>query len=109
VNLWSRHKHVNHKISAMRCPHGLAEVDLFSPGAQEHWYEGYDILHAQAPVHRIPGAGFEPGTDAFILSKHEDIARVVGDEERFPVIGSIALRRLRTYKIVRNRTTDRTQ
>jgi cytochrome P450 len=87
-------KHVNHELSAMQCPHALAEVDLFSPGAQEHWYEAYDILHAEAPVHRIPGEGYEPGTDAFILSKHEDIAMVVRDEERFPVIGSIGLKKL---------------
>jgi cytochrome P450 len=87
-------KKVNHTISAMRCPHSLAEVDLFSPGAQEHWYEAYDILHAEAPVHRIPGEGYEPGTDAFILSKHEDIAMVVRDEERFPVVGSLALKKL---------------
>jgi cytochrome P450 len=87
-------KHVNHELSAMQCPHMLAEVDLFSPGAQEHWYEAYDILHAEAPVHRIPGEGYEPGTDAFILSKHEDIAMVVRDEERFPVIGSIGLKKL---------------
>ena len=87
-------KHTNHELSAMRCPHTLAEVDLFSPGAQEHWYEAYDILHAEAPVHRIPGEGFEPGTDAFILSKHEDIAMVVRDEVRFPVVGSIALKKL---------------
>lgn len=87
-------KHTNHELSAMRCPHTLAEVDLFASGAQEHWYEAYDILHAEAPVHRIPGEGFEPGTDAFILSKHEDIAMVVRDEERFPVVGSIALKKL---------------
>ena len=70
----------------------LDDVDLFSPGAQEHWYEAYDILHAEAPVHRIPGEGFEPETDAFILSKHEDIARVVRDQERFPVVTSLALK-----------------
>ncbi len=87
-------KHLNHNTSAMRCPHSLAEVDLFSPGAQEHWYEAYDILHAEAPVHRIPGEGYVEGTDAFILSKHEDIAMVVRDEERFPVVGSIALKKL---------------
>jgi cytochrome P450 len=84
----------NHELSPMRCPVHLEDVDLFSPGAQEHWYEAYDILHAEAPVHRIPGEGFEPGTDAFILSKHEDIALVVRDEERFPVIGSIFLKQL---------------
>lgn len=84
----------NHALSPMQCPHALADVDLFSPGAQEHWYEAYDILHAAAPVHRIPGEGFEPGTDAFILAKHEDIARVVRDEERFPVMGSMFVRQL---------------
>ena len=87
-------KRPNHHLSAMRCPVQLEDVDLFSPGAQEHWYEAYDILHDQAPVHRIPGAGFEPGTDAFILSKHEDIALVVRDERRFPVITSLGVRQL---------------
>ena len=82
----------NHELSPMKCPHSLEDVDLFSPGAAEHWYESYDILHKEAPVHRIPGEGFEPGTDAFILSKHEDIAAVVRDEDRFPVLGSIALK-----------------
>jgi len=84
----------NHKISAMSCPHDLNDVDLFSPGAQEHWYEAYDILHEQAPVHCIPGEGFEPGTDAFILSKHDDIALVVRDEDRFPVVGSVFLKQI---------------
>ena len=78
----------------MECPHSLEDVDLFSPGAQEHWYEAYEILHEQAPVHRIPGEGFEPGTDAFILSKHEDIANVVRDQDRFLVVGSLALQQL---------------
>jgi len=84
----------NHELSPMKCPHSLEDVDLFSEGAPEHWYECYDILHKEAPVHRIPGEGFEPGTDAFILSKHEDIARVVRDEERFPVLGSMAVKAL---------------
>ena len=76
------------------CPAALEDIDLFSPGAPEHWYEAYDILHAEAPVHRIPGEGFEPGTDAFILCKHEDIARVVRDEERYPVVGSLFLKQV---------------
>jgi cytochrome P450 len=70
----------------MKCPMSLAEVDLFSPGAQEHWYEAYPILHAQAPVHRIPGEGMTPDKDAFILSKFDDIAMVVRDGVRFPVL-----------------------
>ena len=70
--------------NAMKCPVSVEDVDLFSPGAQEHWYEAYPILHAKSPVHRIPGEGSEPGKDAFILTKYEDILRVVRDPERFP-------------------------
>ncbi|TDJ48512.1 MAG: cytochrome P450 [Gemmatimonadetes bacterium] len=74
----------NHDLSEMKCPVTLDDVDLFGPGAQEHWYEAYEILHREAPVHRIPGEGFAPGTDGFILSKYEDIASVVRDPVRFP-------------------------
>lgn len=77
-------KHPNHELSEMKCPVNLEDVDLFSPGAQEHWYEAYDILHRDAPVHRIPGEGFLPGTDGFILTKYDDISMVVKDWERFP-------------------------
>ncbi len=77
-------KKPNHALSAMKCPVTLEDVDLFSPGAPEHWYEAYDILHEQAPVHRLPGEGFAPGTDGFVLSRYEDVARVVRDEERYP-------------------------
>lgn len=76
-------RHVNHELSPMACPHSLADVDLFGPGAAEHWYEAYDILHREAPVLRLPGEGMTPGTDAFVLSKYEDISRVVKDWERF--------------------------
>ena len=74
----------NHDLSEMKCPMSLSDVDLFSPGAQEHWYEAYEILHDKAPVHIIPGEGTTAEHDAFILSKHEDISRVVKDPERFP-------------------------
>ncbi len=84
----------NHALSAMRCPMHLDDVDLFSAGAQEHWYEAYDILHDEAPVHCIPGEGFAPGTDAFILSKHEDIAAVVRDQERFPLPGAMLVQQM---------------
>jgi len=65
-------------------PRTLAEVDLFAPGAQEHWYDAYAILHAEAPVLRLPGEGLTPGSDAFVLTKYEDVRRVVMDWERFP-------------------------
>ena len=87
-------KKPNHELSEMRCPARLEDVDLFSTGAAEHWYEAYEILHAEAPVHRIPGEGYLPGTDGFILSKYEDIALVVREEARFPPAMSLALRQL---------------
>ncbi len=82
-------KHVNHERSPMACPVDLDTVDLFGDGAQEHWYEAYEILHRDAPVLRIPGGGFKPGTDAFVLTKHADISRVVKDPERFPPLGQV--------------------
>ena len=81
----------NHELSTMACPHTLEDVDLFSPGAQEHWYEAYPILHREAPVHIIPGEGFGPGSDGYILSKYEDIERVVKDPERFTPTMTIAM------------------
>ncbi|MDB3988448.1 cytochrome P450 [Pseudomonadales bacterium] len=87
-------KKPNHELSEMACPHQLADVDLFALGAQEHWYEAYDILHNEAPVHRIPGEGFMPGTDAFILTRYEDISRVVKDEQRYPPALSLMIRQL---------------
>jgi cytochrome P450 len=68
----------------MKCPMSVRDVDLFSPGAQEHWYEAYPILHRESPVHRIPGEGTTPNHDGFILTKYEDISLVVKDPVRFP-------------------------
>ena len=65
-------------------PQSLAEVDLFAPGAQEHWYAAYAILHEEAPVQRLPGEGLTPDSDAFVLTKYDDIKRVVRDWDRFP-------------------------
>jgi cytochrome P450 len=76
-------KHMNHELSPMACPVDLDDVDLFGEGAQEHWYEAYEILHRDAPVLRIEGGGLTPGTDAFVLTTHADVSRVVRDPERF--------------------------
>ena len=73
------------------CPVTLADVDLFCPGAQQHWYDAYPILHNDAPVQKIAGEGFTPGTDGFILTRHEDIALVVRDPDRFPPTLFLAL------------------
>ncbi|MEP2990235.1 MAG: cytochrome P450 [Parasphingorhabdus sp.] len=80
----SLEKSPNYALGSMDCPASLDDVDLFAPGAAEHWYESYDILHAQTPVYRISGQGLTPDKDAYILTKHEDISRVVKDWDRFP-------------------------
>ncbi len=54
-------------------------IDLFADGSQEHWFEDYQLLHNEAPISRIPGGGWLPGTDAFVLTKFEDIARITRD------------------------------
>jgi cytochrome P450 len=87
-------KHINHELSPMPCPVRLDDVDLFGDGAQEHWYEAYDILHREAPVLRIPDGGLTPGTDAFVLTKHEDVTTVVKDPARFRVISTMRVRQL---------------
>ena len=84
----------NHFLTDMKCPMQLDDVDLFSPGAQEHWYDAYPILHDQAPVLKLPGEGLAPGTDAFVLTKHEDINTVVRDPERFPPLTTEAVQQI---------------
>ena len=87
-------KFPNHELSPMRCPVRLSDVDLFSAGAQEHWYEAYPILHREAPVLRLPGEGLRPGTDGFVLTRYEDISRIVRDPERFPPTLTLAIRQI---------------
>lgn len=86
----------NHELSAMRCPVSLDDVDLFGPGAQEHWYEAYRILHDEDPVHVIPPdrASREPG--GYVLTKYSDISRVVRDPERFRPTITLAIDALRS-------------
>ena len=78
-------KHPNHELSEMRCPVTLDDVDLFGPGAAEHWYEAYV---------RLPGEGLNGRSDAFILTKYDDIAMVVKDPERFPPVMSLGVKQL---------------
>ena len=68
----------------MACPMQVGEVDLFAPGSQEHWYEAYSLLHEQSPVLKIPGGGKTPGTDAYVITKYEDISRIIRDPVAFP-------------------------
>ena len=85
----------NHELSEMRCPVTLEDVDLFGAGAQEHWYEAYEILHRESPALRIPGEGTGPDSDAFVLTRYEDIARVVKDPARFTPLITLAVELVR--------------
>ena len=82
-------KTANHRLGPMRCPVSLADVDLFGPGAQEHWYEAYPILHREAPVLVLSGEGLDGAGDAFVLTRYADIERVVKDPERFTPVMSL--------------------
>ncbi len=62
-----------------QCPVNHEEIDLFAAGSQEWWFEAYRVLQEECPVVRLPGEGRTPGTDAFILTRYEDIARVARD------------------------------
>lgn len=54
-------------------------IDLFDPATQENWYPAYERLRAEAPVFQIPG------TNLYVLSRYEDIIRVVRDPKLFSV------------------------
>ena len=96
-------RHENHELSPMRCPHALADVDLFSPGSAEHWYEAYAILHEEAPVVRLAGQGLTPERDAFILTKYEDVACVVRDWDRFmPTVSLLVAQIQQSGKLARD-------
>jgi cytochrome P450 len=82
------------QAAAVGCPHSIDDVDLFAEGAQEHWYDAYPVLHREAPVHRLPGEGLMPDTDAFILSRYDDINRVVKDPIRYTPITSLILEQI---------------
>ncbi len=78
----------------MSCPVTLADVDLFGPGAQEHWYEAYPILHREAPVLVLPGQGLDGVSDAYVLNSYADIERVVKDPQRYTPVMSLRVQEL---------------
>ena len=88
----------NHHLSPMSCPVSVEDVDLFGPGAQEHWYEAYPILHQDAPVLVLPGEGLDGKSDAFVLSSYADIERVVKDPERFTTVMSQMVAQLQALR-----------
>ncbi len=84
----------NQVSKVVSCPSKLSDVDLFGPGAQEHWYDAYPILHDEAPVLKLEGEGLSSDSDAFVLTKHEDINTVVRDPDRFPPLMSAVIQEI---------------
>ncbi len=84
----------DHDAPFAECPHSAQDVDLFGPGAPEQWYNAYDVLHREAPVLCLPGEGLTPDQDAYILTKYEDISRVVKNWERFPPTLSLLVKQI---------------
>jgi cytochrome P450 len=80
-------KAINHELSPLKCPVSLEDVDLFTPGAQEHWFEAYEIMHREMPILRIPGEGTTPNHDGFVITRYQDIADIVADPVTFPQPG----------------------
>jgi cytochrome P450 len=68
------------KTVAGQCPVDHRSIDLFEPGSQEYWFEAYKVLHEQCPVVHLPGQGRIPGSDAYIITRYEDIQRLVRDQ-----------------------------
>ena len=51
--------------------------DLFGPNANKTWYESYQKLRESAPVCKLPDLNM------FILTRYDDIAKVIRDSETF--------------------------
>ncbi|WP_379539412.1 cytochrome P450 [Novosphingobium tardum] len=58
---------------------GQPNIDLFDPATQEDWYPAYRELRDNHPVYRLPGS------DLYVLTRYEDIMRVVRDPKLFSV------------------------
>ena len=80
-----------HFSDARSCPSAADYPDLFAPGAQHSWYDSYVIHHREAPVVRYEGEGLFPGTDAYLLTKYEDLSGVVKDWARFTPVTSLSI------------------
>jgi cytochrome P450 len=84
------------RTPAGKCPHSVAQVDLFGPGSQEHWYQAYPLLHDHAPVLVLKDEGLNGIGDAFVLTRYEDIARVVKDPDRYASLMSLLVEDLQS-------------
>ena len=55
----------------------LSDINLLDPSLQENPYEAYSVLRSKAPVFLSPETGF------YVVSKYNDLKRVLTDYEYF--------------------------
>ena len=60
----------------------LSDINFLDPGLQENPYEAYEVLRKEAPVYLSPDTGF------FVVSKYNDLKRVLTDFEFFSFVCS---------------------
>ena len=64
---------------ATTVPHDPAmDIDLFDPAIQHCPYDAYRTLRDEAPAYR------QPGTDIYVVSRYDDVRRVLTDAATFP-------------------------
>ena len=59
-------------------PTGGPQVNLFDPEVQQCPYDAYKTLRDDAPVYNIPG------TEIYVISRYDDVRKVLLDTESFP-------------------------
>ena len=55
----------------------LSDINFLDPDLQENPYEAYEVLREEAPIYLSPDTGF------FVVSKYNDLKRVLTDYEFF--------------------------
>jgi cytochrome P450 len=75
----------------------IAPVNLFDPELQQCPYTAYKTLRDQAPVYR------QPGTDIYVVTRYEDVRRVLMDPETFPSGSAGTAYRMKTGNIERQK------
>ena len=72
-------------------------VNLFDPELQQCPYDAYRMLRDEAPAYR------QPGTDIYIVTRYEDVRRVLMDPETFPSGSAGTAYRMKTGNIERQK------
>lgn len=72
-------------------------INLFDPAVQQCPYPAYKILRDEAPAYR------QPGTDIYVVTRYEDVRRVLMDPDTFPSGSAGTAYRMKTGNIERQK------